>query len=51
MKRIGLTQRVQVVPDRGERRDCLDQNWTRLLLSLEMLPLPLVNKVEYVDNL
>lgn len=50
MKRIGLTQRVEVLPDRNERRDCLDQNWARLLFGLGMMPLPLANKVENPDN-
>lgn len=55
MKRIGLTQRVEVVPSLEERRDCLDQNWTRLLAAAGMLPLPLSNLVNdvsaYLDDL
>jgi N5-(cytidine 5'-diphosphoramidyl)-L-glutamine hydrolase len=43
MKRIGLTQRVAAVPDRGERRDCLDQRWGALLLQRGLLPVPLLN--------
>ena len=45
MKRIGLTQRVEVVPGYGERRDCLDQRWARLMLSLGYCPVPLANDV------
>lgn len=45
MKRIGLTQRVDTVPDYGERRDCLDQRWAGLLLSLGYCPVPLANNV------
>jgi putative glutamine amidotransferase len=45
MKRIGLTQRVEVVPSYGERRDCLDQNWARFLLEAGLLPVPLSNAV------
>jgi putative glutamine amidotransferase len=55
MKRIGLTQRVEVVPSYGERRDCLDQNWARFLLEAGLLPVPLSNAVSdvtaYVDAL
>ena len=29
--RIGITQRVEELQERGERRDCLDQEWARLL--------------------
>lgn len=41
--RIGLTQRVDVVEAYGERRDCLDQQWTTLLESLDLTPIPLPN--------
>jgi len=50
MKRIGLTQRVEVVPSYGERRDCLDQRWAGLLLSLGFCPVPLSNHVQDVEN-
>lgn len=50
MKRIGLTQRVEVLSGRNERRDCLDQSWAQLLLGLDMLPLPLLNKVENTES-
>ena len=45
MKRIGLSQRVDIEPIHGERRDGLDQNWAGLLLSLGYCPIPLANKV------
>ncbi|MDP6346477.1 MAG: gamma-glutamyl-gamma-aminobutyrate hydrolase family protein [Alphaproteobacteria bacterium] len=45
MKRIGLTQRVEVVGDRGERRDCLDQRWTPLLAVLDAVVVPIPNGV------
>lgn len=55
MKRIGLTQRVVFFPDAGERRDCLDQNWARLMRVLGWAPIPLSNEVtnvsEYVQTL
>ena len=50
MKRIGLTQRVDVVDKYGERRDCLDQHWASLLLELGYCPIPLANQVEDVDE-
>lgn len=43
MKRIGLTQRVEFLPDIRERRDCLDQAWYALLNRLDLLPVPLPN--------
>jgi len=46
MKRVGITQRVAVVREYGERRDCLDQAWTRFLSACGLLPLPLPNAVE-----
>ncbi|MFC1491875.1 gamma-glutamyl-gamma-aminobutyrate hydrolase family protein [Nitrospinota bacterium] len=50
MKRIGLTQRVEVVPSYGERRDCLDQRWADLLESLGYCPVPLPNKIDQVEE-
>ncbi len=47
--RVGLTQRVETVPSYGERRDCLDQAWARLLTRHGMLPVPLCNAVEDVE--
>jgi len=51
MPRIGLTQRVEVLSDRDERRDCLDQAWTRLLFNNGYWPVPLPNCVEDVPAL
>lgn len=48
---IGLTQRVEWLPDRGERRDCLDQAWTTLLSSHGFFPLPIPNRLEDVERL
>ena len=53
--RIGLSQRVEDLPDRDERRDALDQRWTTLLEGAGHLPLPIPNLVvdvaAYVDAL
>ena len=47
MKRVGLTQRVSLDRDYGERRDCLDQRWTELLISTGCLPIPLPNAASF----
>jgi putative glutamine amidotransferase len=46
MKVIAVTQRVSVVPEYLERRDCLDQAWARFLLACDLLPLVLPNDAE-----
>lgn len=52
--RIGITQRVEVVPGYGERRDCLDQSWFPLLEWLNLVPVPLPNSLndplEYLEQ-
>lgn len=42
MKRVGITQRVEVVAAYGERRDCLDQAWSGLFsrIGLDLVPVP-----------
>jgi putative glutamine amidotransferase len=46
MKRIAVSQRVDVVPSYGERRDALDQRWAPLLLRAYLLPLLVPNDPE-----
>ncbi len=46
MIRIGITQHIEKVPNRTELRDCLDVNWSKLLRSLNLLPIPLCSNVE-----
>ncbi len=46
MKAVGVTQRVEIVPGYGERRDCLDQAWTKFLISCDLLPVLLPNVAE-----
>jgi N5-(cytidine 5'-diphosphoramidyl)-L-glutamine hydrolase len=46
MKIVAVTQRVTVVPEYGERRDCLDQAWPRFIAACGLLPLPLPNVVD-----
>jgi gamma-glutamyl-gamma-aminobutyrate hydrolase PuuD len=43
VKAVAITQRVSVVSAYGERRDCLDQAWTKFLTTCELLPVPLPN--------
>jgi N5-(cytidine 5'-diphosphoramidyl)-L-glutamine hydrolase len=46
LKTIAVTQRVAALPDRGERRDCLDQAWSRFLAACGLLPVLLPNVPE-----
>ncbi|HUE03264.1 MAG TPA: gamma-glutamyl-gamma-aminobutyrate hydrolase family protein [Bryobacteraceae bacterium] len=46
MKVVAVTQRVSVDPAYGERRDCLDQAWTRFLAACGLLPVLLPNVAE-----
>jgi putative glutamine amidotransferase len=40
---IGITQRVVIDPDYGERRDALDQAWARFLATAGLEPVPIPN--------
>ena len=46
MKAVAITQRVSVVSAYGERRDCLDQAWTKFLAACGLLPMLLPNVTE-----
>lgn len=48
--RIGITQRVEVVPSYGERRDCLDQQWYLFLEALGFTPVPIPNQLNDVKQ-
>lgn len=50
MNKIGISQRVEVIEEYEERRDCLDQRWGPLLRSLGYVPIPLFNQVDEVDD-
>lgn len=43
MNKIGITQRVDLEKNYDERRDCLDQRWSNLILELGHIPIPLPN--------
>ena len=46
MRTVAITQRVAVIPEYGERRDCLDQAWPRFLRACGLLPLAMPNVIE-----
>jgi gamma-glutamyl-gamma-aminobutyrate hydrolase PuuD len=48
---VGITQRVSIVPAYGERRDCLDQAWPRLMQACGLLPIVLPNVPEVALSL
>jgi len=50
MKRIGITQRRDTVPNRTEERDALDVSWASLLWSLDVVPVPLCSNIENVQD-
>ena len=47
-KIIAITQRVVEVPEYGEIRDCLDQEWIILLQSLGFMAIPIPNQIDSV---
>lgn len=51
MIRVGVTQRVEIQPQTGERRDALDQNWALFLDMAGCLPVPLPNRSADPDRL
>lgn len=46
MKRIFFTQRVEIIADYGERRDCADQRISTFLRACGYLPIPVPNDAE-----
>ncbi len=50
MKKIAISQRVEVIEAYAERRDCLDQRWAALLSQAGYLPVPLFNQASLVNN-
>ena len=49
--KIGLTQRVDVLADRDERRDALDQAWAQVVLHAGFVPVPLPNQPGHAGRL
>jgi N5-(cytidine 5'-diphosphoramidyl)-L-glutamine hydrolase len=50
MKRILVTQRVDINPSYGERRDALDQKWIEFLLSINLWPITIPNSLVYLKK-
>lgn len=46
MKRIGITQRRDILFGGKEVRDALDVNWASLLYKIGLLPIPLCSEIE-----
>ncbi len=51
MKRIAVTQRVDISTQSGERRDALDQNWISFFEDLPCIPLILPNHLPSVKRI
>ena len=49
MKRVIVTQRVDVVIEYKERRDAIDQLWVKFLLSIDIFPIFISNNMNYVE--
>jgi putative glutamine amidotransferase len=50
-RRVAISQRVEVLKDRNERRDSLDQRWAPLLASCGLLPVPIPNDPDIAEEL
>jgi putative glutamine amidotransferase len=48
MKRVIVTQRVDVISEYNERRDAIDQRWSDFLLSIDIFPIFIPNDMNYV---
>ena len=51
MKRIAVTQRVDIISSYKERRDALDQRWITFLQTINLLPILVPNNISYVQQL
>ena len=51
MKRIAVTQRVEIISSYAERRDALDQRWVSFLQSINLFPLIIPNNISYINRL
>lgn len=51
MRFIAISQRVTVVPNYQERRDCLDQQWIKFLLACGIQPILVPNHSEVAKKL
>jgi N5-(cytidine 5'-diphosphoramidyl)-L-glutamine hydrolase len=51
MKRIAVTQRVDMISSYEERRDALDQRWITFLQTINLLPILVPNNISFVQQL
>jgi N5-(cytidine 5'-diphosphoramidyl)-L-glutamine hydrolase len=51
LKKILVTQRVEVIEEYGERRDSIDQKWLEFLSSCNLHPVIIPNNLNYVKEL
>ncbi|MEZ3508130.1 MAG: gamma-glutamyl-gamma-aminobutyrate hydrolase family protein [Lachnospiraceae bacterium] len=51
MKTVLYTQRVEIVQDYGERRDCTDQNIAKFIESCDYLPIPIPNSCSIAEKM
>mgnify|MGYP006064688457 FL=1 len=51
MKKIAITQRVQILSDINERRDALSQEWASLANTCGFLPILLPNSLQTVQQI
>jgi len=50
VKKVLVTQRVEIIHEYDERRDAVDQRWTNFLISLNILPIFVSNNLSYVEK-
>jgi putative glutamine amidotransferase len=50
-RRVAVSQRVEFLKDRNERRDSLDRRWAPLLASCDLLPVMIPNEPDLTDDL
>jgi len=51
MKKIFISQRVDIHPDYGERRDAIDQMWAKLIFELGFCCVPIPNHPEIAKEM
>tara|TARA_B100001057_G_C22863157_1_gene955430 strand:- start:847 stop:1485 length:639 start_codon:yes stop_codon:yes gene_type:complete len=48
--KLGITQRVDLISDYNEYRDCLDQKWSKLFERLDIQIIPIPNNLNNFDE-
>ena len=47
---VAVSQRVEILPEIDEVRDCLDQRWADILWDAGLLPIPVPNRIGKLSN-